>query len=141
MWQEDNEISSARRAINQTKELIESNTQDRVVQIYPVNSERQFVFITNNELKYIQVYKRNFFMSFGRIFNKKGIGESINKEMIEFAIENGVHNFLFTYQDSKVYVISVKEFKDYAIANNTIRTTSSGETTFSVPIGLLRRWV
>lgn len=140
MWEEDNEISSARRAINQTKELIESNTQDMVVQIYPVNSERQFVFITNNGLKYIQVYKRNFFMSFGRIFNKKGIGESINKEMIEFAEKSGIHEFIFVYKDGRTYTVPVKEFKDYAEFHGTIRTTVNGEETYSIPVKLLKPW-
>ena len=136
----ENEINSARRAINRTKELIESHTQDRVVSILSVQQDRQFLFKTEKGLSYIQVFKRNFFMSFGAIFGKKGIGESINEEMIDFAEKNGVNCFLFVYQNGKIYAISVKELKDYAVANGTIRTTSSGERTFSVPITLLRRW-
>jgi alpha-tubulin suppressor-like RCC1 family protein len=140
----ENEISSARRAINRTKELIESHTQDKVVQIYPINNEKHYVFVTNKGMVYQLLYKRNFFMSFGKIFADKemvGCGESVNQEMIDYAEENGVHNFLFVYQNGNIYAISVKEFKDYAESHGTIRTTSSGERTFSVPIKLLRRWV
>jgi len=134
------EIESARRCIPIVQSIIEAKTQDRVVNILSVQQDRQFLFKTEKGLSYIQVFKRNFFMSFGAIFGKKGIGESINEEMIDFAEKNGVNCFLFVYQNGNVYAISVKELKDYAIVNGTIRTTSSGERTFSVPITLLRRW-
>lgn len=137
---EENEITSARRAISRTKDLIESHTQDKVLTIYPINNEKHYVFVTDKGLSYVQVFKRNFFMSFGAIFGKKGIGESINQEMVEFAEENGIQSFVFVYQNGSSYIVPVKELKDYAIANGTIRTTSSGETTMSVPIGLLRPW-
>jgi hypothetical protein len=134
------EIESARRCIPIVQSIIEAKTQDRVVNILSVQQDRQFLFKTEKGLSYIQVFKHNFFMSFGAIFGKKGIGESINEEMIDFAEKNGVNCFLFVYPNGNVYAISVKELKDYAIANGTIRTTSSGERTFSVPITLLRRW-
>jgi hypothetical protein len=139
----ENEISSARRAISRTKELIETHTQDKVVSILPVQQERQFVFITDKNLRYVQVFKRNFFMSFGKIFADKGMvgcGESLNREMIEFALMSGIHNLIFIYENGGVYTIPVKEFKDYAESHGTIRTTESGETTYSIPIKMLRPW-
>lgn len=141
MQRMENEINSARRAISRTKELIETHTQDKVVEILSLNSERHFLFKTEKGLSYIQVFKRNFFMNFGAIFGKKGIGESINQEMVEYAEENGIQSFVFVYQNGNSYAVPIKELKDYAVANGTIRTTSSGEETLSVPIGLLRRWV
>lgn len=136
----ESEISSARRAINRTKELIESHTQDRVTRIYPVNNERQFVFITEKNMRYIQAFKRNFFMSFGKIFNMTGCGESVNQEMIEFAEKENIHNFIFVYENGSTYTIPVSEFKDYAESHETIRITISNEKTYSVPIKMLRPW-
>jgi hypothetical protein len=133
------ESENARRWIPKVKEIIELKTQSKIVKIYPINSERHFVFVTETGLQYQMLFKREFFNSFGKIFNKKGIGESINKEYVEYALNKGIHNFLFIH-DNKIYVCPVKEFHDYAISNKTIRETASGETTFSVPVLLLSRW-
>jgi hypothetical protein len=143
MHTKESEITSARRAISRTKELIESHTQDTVVQIYPINNNRHFIFITEKNMRYQQAFKRNFFMSFGKIFADKGMvgcGESVNKEMIEFALMSGIHAFIFVYQNHSTYSIPVKEFKDYAESHGTIRETLSGERTYSVPIKMLRKW-
>jgi len=96
------------------------------------------------KMKYYQVFKRNFFMSFGRIFadqGMSGIGESLNEEAVAYAMVQGIHNFIFAYEDGKIYTISVKEFHDYAVSHDTIRKTDkTGEKTYSVPIKMLVRW-
>jgi hypothetical protein len=135
----EEESDSARQWIPKVKEIIELKTQDKVMDIYPINRERHFVFLTENGMKYQMIFKREFFNSFGKIFNKKGVGESINKEYVEYALHIGIHNFLFIH-GNKIYVCPVKEFHDYAVSNNTIRETSSGETTLSIPVLLLSRW-
>jgi hypothetical protein len=132
-------MSEARQWINPCKELIEKNTQSRVKNIIAINNERHFVFETDSGLRYQMLYKRDFFNSFGAIFGKKGIGESVNREYVEWALNNGIHNFLFVHGE-KVYMCPVKEFHDYAINNNTIRKTSSNEETMSVPVNMLRLW-
>jgi hypothetical protein len=135
----DEDIGSARLWINPVKEAIEKKTQDKVMDIYPINRERHFVFITEKGMKYQMLYKREFFNSFGAVFGKKGIGESVNKEYVEYALHIGIHNFIFIHGD-KMYMCPVKEFHDWSKANGTIRETSSGETTLSVPVAMLRRF-
>jgi hypothetical protein len=84
-------------------------------------------------------FQREFFNSFGKIFNKKEIGESVNKDLVEWALKNGIHNFLFIH-NGHIYLCPVKEFHDYAIANKTIRTTITNETTMSIPALMLERY-
>ena len=134
------EILTARRSIPAVIELIQEKTQDKITAIHPLQNDRHFLFITDKGMKFYMVFKREFFMSFGKIFNMKGIGESLNEEIVHYAVEKGIHNFLFVYEDGKIYTIPAKEFKDYAISHKTIRTTSSGEGTMSIPVGLLSRW-
>lgn len=138
------EIESARRCIPVVQSIIEAKTQDRVVKIYPISNERHFIFETEKKMKYYQVFKRNFFMSFGRIFadqGMSGIGESLNEEAVAYAMVQGIHSFIFAYEDGKIYTISVKEFHDYAVSHDTIRKTDkTGEKTYSVPIKMLVRW-
>jgi len=136
----ETEMESARKCINPIKELIENKTQDRVTNIFPINNERHFIFVTERGMRYQMIFKRNFFMSFGKIFNLKGIGESVNSEVVQYALDVDIHNFVFVYAEGKVYTIPVREFHDYAVSHNTIRKTVSNENTMSVPIGLLRSW-
>ena len=133
------EIENARKWIAPVKDMIELKTQDTVVDIYAINNERHFVFVTEKGMKYQMIFKRGFFNSFGKIFNKKGVGESVNKEYVDYAMNKGIHNFIFIH-DSHMYLSNVKEFHDWAISNKTIRETASGETTLSVPVTLLRRF-
>lgn len=130
---------NARKWIPKVKEIIELKTQSKVVEIYPIKNERQFIFVTDNKMKYQMLYKRDFFNSFGKIFGKKGIGESVNEECVQYAMEKGIHNFLFVHGEN-VYMCPVQEFHDYARNNNTIRETASGEKTLSIPVLMLARW-
>jgi hypothetical protein len=134
------EERKAREFIPIAIELIEKRTQDKVKDVEPVNMERQFLITTDKNMKYLLVYKRNFFMSFGRIFSMRGIGESLNEEIVEYAISKGIHELLFVYKDGMVYAISPQEFKDYATNHKTIRQTASGELTMSIVLSILRRW-
>ena len=133
------EVENARKWISPVKEMIEIKTQDKVIDIYPINNERHFVFKTESGLKYQMIFKREFFNSFGKIFNKKGVGESVNKEYVDYALNKGIHNFIFIHE-KHMYLCNVREFHDWAISNKTIRETASGEVTMSIPVTLLRRF-
>jgi len=88
------------------------------------------------------IFKRNFFMSFGKIFGVGGAGESLNEEMVEWALKNSIHSFIFIYENGNAYTIPVTEFHDYAISHGMVRKTDkTGEVTFSIPLRMLRRWI
>jgi hypothetical protein len=135
----EEEAENARKWINPCKEAIEMKTQGKVINIYGINNSRHFIFETNSGLKYYMKFQREFFNSFGAIFGKKGVGESVNRNLVEWALENGIHNFLFIH-NGHIYLCPVKEFHDYAIANKTIRTTATGEVTMSVPVLMLEKY-
>lgn len=136
------EIETLGQAINPVVEQINKNLQnDRVIKIYSVNKGRHKMLRTDGDLGYHLIFKRKPFMSFGKIFDDfDGMGESINKSVVEEAVKKNVDNFVIVYGDGKVYVINPTEFKDFAEKNDTIRETSTGEVTMSVPINMLRRW-
>jgi hypothetical protein len=135
------ETENARRQIPKVKEIIERNTGDRISNIFPINNERQFILETNTKLKYQMIFKRDFFRSFGKIFGYGGLGESLNEEIIQWALKNGIHNLIFIYENGYAYTIPVNEFFDYSISHGTIRKTEkTGETTMSIPLSMLRRW-
>ncbi len=121
-------------------ECIKKNTQDNVVDVRLFNENRHMMLTTYKGLKYWMLFKRDFFNSFGKIFGLKGVGESINKEWVQTAIDEGIDAFMFVYEKGYVYIVPPKEFKDFAEKSKTIRVTTSGEITYSVPVKLLRRW-
>jgi len=105
-----------------------------------VNKKRHYILTTDGGSAYYILYKRAFFFSFGKVFNKEGVGESINESFINLAITRNITSFLVVYENGHVYMVTPKAWDDYATINNTIRETDSGERTFSIPVNMLRRW-
>lgn len=134
-------ITTIREAIPKAIECInKAHQNDSVAQVLPFNKHRHYLLITHGGLKYWLLYKRAFFNSFGKIFDYKGVGESINVEWVARAIEKDICAFVFVYQKGYVYIVPPNEFRDFGRRNQTIRTTKSGEKTVSVPVSFLRRW-
>lgn len=121
-------------------ELINKKTFDRVKDAKRVNKSRHRLLITEKGLRYYVLYKREYFMSFGKIFSLKGIGESINMEYMEFIMYLKTDAILFVHPDGRIYIIPAQEFIDWSDAHETIRRTKAGEITRSVPVNILRRW-
>lgn len=101
--------------------------------------------------KYYMLYKRDFFRTFLAQFphykeqndNLVGLGESINKTALDYAIRRGTDWLLFIYESGKVYKINPKFLMKFCLRNNLIRTqttSSRGELTYSFPISLLERY-
>jgi hypothetical protein len=135
-------IDNIQQALPVAIECIQRNVQnDSVAESMPYNQGRHYLLRTKNGLKYWLLYKRDFFKSFGTIFGFKGVGESINREWVEYALAEGTDAFLFIYSSGYCYIVPPKEFKDFAEKNNTVRTLASGEVTYSIPVKLLRRWL
>jgi len=134
-------ITNIKEAVPIVKEYIEkANKNDKVINISPKNDYRHYLIKTEMGLTYWLLFKRSFFMAFGKIFGYRGIGESINKEWVDEAISSGIDEFVFVYENGYIYAISPQTFKNFAEKNNTIRETNNGETTYSIPISLLERW-
>jgi hypothetical protein len=108
-----------------------------------INDRKHCILITDSGTAYYILYKRDFFRSFGHIFKEQGqsgVGESINESFLALAKFRNITSFLVVYEDGKVYSVTPQEWFDFAKKNNTIRTTESAERTFSIPVGMLRRW-
>jgi len=116
---------------------------DEVKEIIPLNNERHYLLITHKGMKYYLLFKRSFFMKYGEIFKdrgQKGVGESINVEYLKLARDYKVDYILIYYQDGRIYHIDPNTWFDFARRFRTIRTTKDGETTYSIPVSMLRRW-
>lgn len=113
---------------------------EKVRSIRSANNNRHSIIETADGKIFWVLFKRGFFMSFGKIFNKEGPGESINQDVFEDAMLYNTTQFLFVYEDGKVYSISPKDAKEYCDKEHTTRQTNDGEWTYSFPIKMLERW-
>lgn len=113
----------------------------RVRDVLRCNKNRHRFILMDNDMTYWLMYKRQLFLSFGKIFGFTGAGESINKYWIERALEQDITAFIFVYGSGNVYIVPPLELKKFAEKNGTIRKTrETGEITYSVPVNFLRRW-
>lgn len=134
-------INNVRQAIPIAIKTINNSLQDdNVVDIDAVNQNRHYILKTKKGMRYYLLFKRKFFMSFGKIFSFKGCGDSVNDEYMDFAKRMEADTFVFVYPEGNVYIAPVQESYDFAMKNDTKRITKSGETTCSFPVKLLRRW-
>ncbi len=123
------------------KKLIERKTQDKVIDVRFINKRRHLLVTTERGLRYWVLFKREFFLSFGKIFNFKGAGDSVNAEFVGKALNMKIDGFLFIYKNGYVYYISPREIFDYGDKFGTIRTTKeTGERTYSYPLKVGKRW-
>jgi hypothetical protein len=87
-------------------------------------------------------FKREFFYTFGKIFNTEGVGETMNSEVYE-SIKRSLllEEVLFVYGNGKVYSISPKKLMEYVTEYRPFRLQKNNEeVTVSFPVGLLTRW-
>lgn len=134
-------INSLREAMNPAIEVINSNLQtDRIKSVTLFNKDRHMLLTSGKGLKYWLLFKRELFKSFGKIFNYSGPGDSINQEWVTRALKENIAAFVFVYKQGSVYIIPPNELKEFAVMNETIRNTLSGERTMSFPVSFLRRW-
>jgi len=136
-------IDNSRQAVALARILIEKKTQDEILGEYPVNNKRHYLITTQKGLKYWMLYKRAFFMSFSKIFPNtdfKGPGDSINAEYLGKALNFDIHALIYVYSNGFVYRLNPKEVFDYGHRFGTIRTTKSGERTYSFPLSVEARW-
>lgn len=132
------------------------------------NSGRHGLFFPPSDVlgvpSFYVLYKKEFFMSFNKVFSSfvaanpifNSVGESINEDYLDLAVAKKVDYFLFVYDDGKVYsvpVLLVKKFCDkhglrrvQEVRNVYNRRDGSGlcssvnEITCSFPITLFKKW-
>lgn len=131
-------VSNQNEAVRVVTEVLLKNRKAKILNLTILNNSKHAIISTDVGNFYV-VFKRDFFNSFGQIFNDKGVGESINEESLEFADKQKA-NLLFVYPDGKIYTISAMLFKKLAKENEWIRKTSTGEETYSIPVRYLTRW-
>ena len=129
-------IDSIREATKVAFDLIQRKTQDSVVRVIPTNHSRHRILATSKGLKYYVLFKREFFKSFGKIFGLSGAGDSINARYLCLALNLKVDGMLFIYQNGYVYFMSPREIYDMGL----VRTTKSGERTYSFMLSAHKRW-
>lgn len=109
-----------------------------------VNKGRHAIIYTkkHNQIKvFYLLFKRKFFLTYGKQFNDIGFGESINLEWFK-CIEKSdyLEQILFCYKDGTIYFITPEEWRSFVESNNTIRMQHGGEVTTCVRIDILNRW-
>lgn len=96
------------------------------------------ILLNNNKIKYVTL-KREWFYSFGKIFNKEGKGQSFSEKTVKEAINDNAM-LVVVMPDKNIYEIKAKECYDYVVKNNTVRHVE-GEISpnYSVPKDLLQK--
>jgi len=140
-------VNRADDAAVEACKVIAKNTQDTIESVIWLNRNPfgHRLIRTTRGLKYYTTFKRLPFKTFGYQFEDKdmhGVGETINVEFLEKAIELECVAILIVYPNGHVYATNIGEWKSYENLFETVRRTkATGESTISVPIKLLRRWI
>lgn len=119
---------------------IKNKLDENVHEVRLTNQGKHLLIKTDKRIFWV-LYKREFFHSFGKMFNLLGEGETINRDIFELAERENVEYFLFVYEDGGVFAITPATVIDYLQRYQTKRTTDSGEVTYSFSIGILERWL
>jgi len=113
------------------------NAGYQVLDILPINEGRYIIVKTVQENVMI-VFKRDFFNSFGKMFRElgeTGIGESINREDIKYALHKGVKRIFSVFPDGSVYTIGVDEF----LINSHLWKNKQSREVYSISISHYER--
>lgn len=87
----------------------------KIGQVYFVNNNR-YSIITGAPENILVTYKREPFYNFGKMFAKKGVGDTINLEELREALKRNVTRVYTVYAiTGKVYTISLQKFLDKSI--------------------------
>ncbi len=132
-------INNIHQAVKRAESELRKQVDPVYMSFYYCNNGRHCMIDVDND-KYYVMFKREFFKSFGQIFeNQKGIGESINANALSNAITLGAKYILIIYPNGYIYKVDPLEWQDFAVKNNTIRQPHS-EKTFSIPVSMLERF-
>jgi hypothetical protein len=133
-------IENLLQAIPVVSYAIKNKLDENVHEVRLTNQGKHLLIKTDKRIFWV-LYKREFFHSFGKMFNLLGEGETINRDIFELAERENVEYFLFVYEDGGVFAITPATVIDYLQRYQTKRTTDSGEVTYSFSIGILERWL
>lgn len=131
-------VSTQREAELVVTNILQRDRKAKILSITKTNDFKHSIISTDIGNFYV-LFKRDFFNSFGKIFNESGVGESINDDALRRAEETKA-NLLFVYTDGKIYTISSMLFRKLSKENNWSRKTEAGELTYSIPVRYLTRW-
>lgn len=97
--------------------------------------------VNTDEPVFYALYKTDFFNSFNKFYpdEPSGVGESINEEWLNLALDQEVDYLAFIYPTGFAYKISPKLVKKYCESRDLIRTQHDGEVTYVFPVMFLER--
>lgn len=133
-------IDSLSQAANYVSRIFWKNGREIILE-KSLNKGRHALLQTDKEVVYI-LFKRHKFMTYGKQFKgEDGIGESINIEYLNSILRSKkLDLILIVYPNNDIYFIDKQEWRDYSDKHGTVRMQQKGETTSSIPVGLLKRW-
>lgn len=91
--------------------------------------------------RYLCLFKKDFYMKFGDDFKdqgEQGIGESINADALDYALNHNIDAILYAYDDGRVYTISPEKI---AFRGHKRRTYAENKEVYSFSIQHLERFL
>ena len=100
-------------------------------------NQRRYKIMEIDDLRYLVIFKRDFFNTYGREFNDDMIGETINREDLKKALANNCTYLLYLYEDGKIYYVHIGSLIDKW---HLRETKAEGKEEYAFGISNLRRW-
>lgn len=97
--------------------------------------------VETDTYKYYILAKEKFFMSFGKIYHKSGVGMGASRRIVEMAANDNAYLVFYMTDSDKIYKVKATDFMEYAMVNNTIHTIEKdGDDIMSVSVKMLERF-
>lgn len=133
-------VETSEAAYTEVARLLKSKGHN-IINTVSINDGRYNILQTNNQFKsknFLVLFKRDFFRNFGKYFRDKGetgLGETINKDSLRYAVQKGVKEIIFIYPNGAIYSITVSDFLQFSHK----RTNKENKDTRSISIHKLKR--
>ena len=108
------------------------NHHFEIINIEPINENRYFI-VKARPFNVLITYKRDFFMSFGKMFKSEGesgIGDTLNSDDLKIAVQENVQMIYAVFPDGKIYSIT----RDNFLSNSHVWTNKEGKRVRSISI-------
>ena len=109
----------------------------QILDVLPIN-EGRYVIVKAKPENVMIVFKRDFFNSFCKMFEhlgERGVGESVNRADLKYAVSVGVTRLFSVFPNGVVYTISVEDF----LNNAHLWKNSQSREVYSINISHYKR--
>lgn len=107
-------VTSAENALYVVKRMLYREYKILITKERWVDMNRKAIIQDKNGNKFFVLFKREFFITYGKITGEEGVGESINVMDFENAVyEENIEQFIYVYPCNRVYKIRAIDIRKH----------------------------